>query len=164
MAAPHGTSGFRPFDPASDLPAFDARYDEVGVHASCVALGDAGVLIRGASGSGKSRLCALLLAEGGRLVADDRVILDADDRAITAAAPRALRGLLALRPDRLLHVPYRKRVRLELVVDLTATTAGTSAIRSTMLCGRPLARIRLDPAMPHASARVRQTLTELADG
>ena len=51
------------------------------VHASCVLIGEQGVLIRGASGSGKSRLALLLMHQARRhnrfsaLVSDDRTAL-----------------------------------------------------------------------------------------
>ena len=40
------------------------------VHASCVQIGDAGVLLRGASASGKSDLALRLIDAGARMVAD----------------------------------------------------------------------------------------------
>ena len=53
------------------------------IHAGCVLVGEAGLLIRGASGSGKSALArevvSLALGTGrfGRLVSDDRTRLEA---------------------------------------------------------------------------------------
>jgi len=43
------------------------------IHASCVAVDGKGLLITGASGSGKSALALQLMAFGAHLIADDRV-------------------------------------------------------------------------------------------
>lgn len=75
----------------------------VTAHATCVVLGEAGVLIRGASGAGKSSL-ALALLERARLagrfaalVADDRVRLERHhDRLVARPHPR-LAGLIEVR-------------------------------------------------------------------
>ena len=66
------------------------------IHASAVAVGSTGVLIRGRSGSGKSALVLGLLdrdPDATRLVADDRVILSREDDRIVAAPPPALAGM-----------------------------------------------------------------------
>ena len=57
------------------------------VHASCVTVQGRGVLITGASGSGKSALALSLMALGADLVADDRVILSLDRGRVMASAP-----------------------------------------------------------------------------
>lgn len=66
-------------------------------HAGLIALrhgGDwRGVLIEGPSGSGKSDLALRALAEGFRLVADDRVLVWASGGATFGRAPDALAGL-----------------------------------------------------------------------
>ncbi|WP_040850329.1 HPr kinase/phosphorylase, partial [Nitrospirillum viridazoti] len=69
------------------------------VHATCVSVGGAGVLLRGASGSGKSDLALRLVDAGALLVADDQVALAADPTAtlLTATAPERLAGLIEVR-------------------------------------------------------------------
>ena len=57
------------------------------VHATCVALDGAGVLLRGPSGSGKSDLALRLIDGGARLVADDQVALSAEAGRLVARAP-----------------------------------------------------------------------------
>ena len=50
------------------------------LHATAVAVAGRGLLIRGASGSGKSGLALEMMARGAQLVSDDRVIVsDRDD-------------------------------------------------------------------------------------
>ncbi|MGE0650627.1 MAG: HPr kinase/phosphorylase [Alphaproteobacteria bacterium] len=67
------------------------------IHATCIALGEIGVLLRGPSGSGKSDLALRLIDSGARLVADDRVCLARRDGRVVASAPAPLRGLIEVR-------------------------------------------------------------------
>lgn len=57
----------------------------------------AGVLIEGASGSGKSDLALRALDHGFRLVADDRVLVWRCDGRLFGRSPAPLRGLLEAR-------------------------------------------------------------------
>ncbi len=56
-----------------------------------------GVLIEGPSGSGKSDLALRALAQGWRLVADDRTLLWVSEGRLFGRAPDALLGLLEAR-------------------------------------------------------------------
>jgi serine kinase of HPr protein (carbohydrate metabolism regulator) len=56
-----------------------------------------GVLIEGASGSGKSDLALKALAQGWFLVADDRTLVWADDGRLWGRAPDSLAGLIEAR-------------------------------------------------------------------
>lgn len=87
-------------------------------HASCVALGEAGILILGRPGSGKSSLALELIALGAKLVADDQVELYAEDTGFYARAPVVLQGLLEARKVGLLQVGFTERALVRLVVDL----------------------------------------------
>ena len=95
------------------------------VHASCVVIGEAGVLIRGPSGAGKSTLARRLidaaLARGifARLVADDRVLLSLASGRIVARAHEAVRDLIEIRGLGLAAVSGEHAAVLRLVVDLT---------------------------------------------
>ena len=64
------------------------------VRGSCVAIDGAGVLLRGASGSGKSDLALRLVMDGGTLVSDDYTEITVAEGRLRAAAPEILRGLL----------------------------------------------------------------------
>lgn len=61
--------------------------DSVTLHASAVALGENGLLITGASGTGKSALALELMAHGARLVADDQVSATRQGGQITVGPP-----------------------------------------------------------------------------
>jgi HPr kinase/phosphorylase len=97
------------------------------VHASCVLVGARALLIRGPSGSGKSRLALELIqaADAGdlcfaRLVADDRVHLTAAGGRLLARPAASLVGLIEVRGTGLLHLPYEPCAVIGLVVDLGA--------------------------------------------
>jgi HPr kinase/phosphorylase len=93
------------------------------LHASCVALGAAGILLTGGPGSGKSTEALRLIALGAELVADDQVILTAGPKGIVAAPPEATAGLIEARGVGLLRMPFRSEVQLSLVVDLDTIEA-----------------------------------------
>ncbi|GBR03074.1 HPr kinase/phosphorylase [Acetobacter oeni] len=86
------------------------------LHASCAARGEAGVLLLGAPGAGKSSLLLRLLTRGYDLVADDRVEL----RDGLASAPLALRGLIEVRGWGIVQRSFRQSARPVLAVQLVA--------------------------------------------
>ena len=100
------------------------------IHASAVLVGAKAVLIRGPSGSGKSRLALALLqaAQAGhlrfaRLVADDRAQVEAVHGRVLVRPAAALSGLLEMRGlgiDRLQAEPV---AAVGWVVDLAAEDA-----------------------------------------
>jgi HPr kinase/phosphorylase len=99
------------------------------IHASAVLLGARAVLIRGPSGSGKSRLAyELISAAGGalrfaRLVADDRAEVEpAAGRLLVRPAP-ALAGLIEVRGLGIRRLPHEPIAVVGLVVDLGAADA-----------------------------------------
>lgn len=108
------------------------------IHASCVLVGEQGVLIRGASGTGKSQLAFALIMAGRTglipptlLVADDRVVLErrADrqssgggDRLVAFTLPQ-LAGLIEIRGVGIRRLPYAAQATIALVVDLGAGDA-----------------------------------------
>ncbi len=102
-------------------------------HGSVVALGEKGLLLRGPSGAGKSALTLALLArfetlgDFARLVADDRVRLDALGGRLVASPHPAIAGVLEIRGAGLLRLPYENCCILQGVVDVAAP--GTSPPR-----------------------------------
>ena len=91
------------------------------LHASCVAIGPRGVLIVGASGSGKSALALHLIAYGAELIADDQTQIALQDQQLIATCPPQLSGLIEARGLGLLHSPPRASAALAFVVDLDQT-------------------------------------------
>jgi HPr kinase/phosphorylase len=89
------------------------------VHASCVALGKAGLLIRGPSGSGKSDLVLRLIdADDAKLVADDQVELEFREDGLYANPPPSLAGRLEIRGQGIVELAYLAGVKIAVVVDL----------------------------------------------
>ncbi|BAQ44069.1 MULTISPECIES: HPr kinase/phosphorylase [Methylobacterium] len=95
------------------------------VHASCVVVGEDGILVRGEAGSGKSTLARDLLDLGARygmfaaLVGDDRVVLTYRHGRLVAAPHPALAGLVEVRGLGLQAVDATApSAILRLVVDL----------------------------------------------
>jgi HPr kinase/phosphorylase len=97
------------------------------VHASAVLVGARAVLIRGPSGSGKSRLALELIesARSGsllfaRLVGDDRVHLQAAGGRLLVRSVDSQAGLIEVRGVGILRHPYEPSAVVCLVVDLGA--------------------------------------------
>jgi HPr kinase/phosphorylase len=100
-------------------------------HATAILAGPRALLIRGPSGSGKSHLAWRLIEAArtgslafARLVADDRVALTAVNGRLIAAAPHKIAGLLELRGEGIVRVPYEPMAIIGLVVDLASDDAG----------------------------------------
>lgn len=113
------------------------------IHGTAVAVGDRGVLITGAPGTGKSGLALEMIALGARLVADDAVLVAARDGVLTARAPDAIAGRIEARGIGLLRLPAHGPAGLALHVDLdTAETARLPAPHHLHLAGLPLRSLR----------------------
>ncbi len=121
------------------------------IHASAVLVGARAVLIRGPSGSGKSRLCLALVqaAQVGRLrfarlVADDRAYVEAVHGRLLVRAPAALDGLLEVRGSGILPIASEPVAVVGWVVDLAAEDAARlpeKAARETEIKGVRLPRL-----------------------
>lgn len=95
-----------------------ADQDRACVHASCVAVRGAGLLIAGGSGAGKSALALQMMALGAQMVADDRVELTVQGTRLIADAVPPLCGLIEARGIGLLRADAAGPVPLAYVVDL----------------------------------------------
>ena len=100
------------------------------VHASAVLVGNRAVLIRGPSGSGKSRLAFDLILAGRSgqippavLVGDDRVHLEANQGQIMVRPAPELAGLIEIRGLGIRRCGFIAEAVLGLVVDLSAADA-----------------------------------------
>ncbi|UWR26883.1 HPr kinase/phosphatase C-terminal domain-containing protein [Sulfitobacter sp. S223] len=88
------------------------------LHGTCVDVAGKGVLITGASGSGKSSLALQLMALGAALVSDDRTRLTLESGRIRAAPPPSIAGLIEARGVGILHTGHTKQTLVHLVVDM----------------------------------------------
>ena len=100
---------------------------QVTVHASAVLVGDRAVLIRGPSGSGKSRLAFDLILAGRAgqipaavLVGDDRVYLQVAQGQLIVRPARELAGLIEIRGLGIRRCDFVEQAAVGLVVDLSA--------------------------------------------
>ncbi len=114
------------------------------VHASAVKVGSRAVLIRGPSGSGKSRLAFELILAGRSgqlppavLVADDRVRLDTGAGQLLVRAVAELAGLIEVRGLGIRRCDFVEQAEVGLVIDLAADDAGRlpppEALRTSIL-------------------------------
>jgi HPr kinase/phosphorylase len=133
----------------------------VQIHASCVALAGAGVLLRGRPGAGKSDLALRLVDGGGALVADDLCEIRRQGDRLLADLPAAVdpgfRGRIELRGIGFLTLPYAGPTPLALVADLESGTRdepGESG-REAVYLGVALPLIVLDPFQVSAVAKLR---------
>jgi hypothetical protein len=125
------------------------------LHASCVVVRESGILIRGASGAGKSNFASLLLAQAraqgefAAWVADDRVVVTPRGHRLIGAPHRMIAGRFEARGVGILAEPHEPRAVLCLVVDLEeaieryperseliATVAGVALRRLPLVAGR----------------------------
>lgn len=136
-----------------------SRTGDTRVHASCVAIQGRGVLLLGASGSGKSDLALRLIDGGGTLVADDQVLVTRRADALVAWPPEGLAGLLEVRGVGILKLPFCAAVPLRLMVEL-AESCGPRLPPAAfyVLLGIELPCVRLDPTRPSAAAIIRMAL------
>ena len=130
------------------------------LHASAVLLGARAVLIRGPSGSGKSKLALALIESAGtdgrlpfaRLVADDRTHVEAVHGRLVARAPEELAGLIEVRGLGVRRLPYERAGVVDLVVDLAANDA--DRMPGPEQCEAEIVGVRLPrlPVAPMADA------------
>jgi serine kinase of HPr protein (carbohydrate metabolism regulator) len=99
-------------------------------HASAVLVGAKAVLIRGPSGSGKSRLAWNLVtaaAQGlipfARLVADDRAYLESRSGRLLVRPAQTLAGMIEIHGIGIQRIEYEALAVVGLVVDLGAADA-----------------------------------------
>ncbi|MGL4729457.1 MAG: HPr kinase/phosphorylase [Bosea sp. (in: a-proteobacteria)] len=93
------------------------------LHASAVVIGEAGILIRGASGAGKTQLALALISEAARagqfarLVGDDRVDVSAAGQRLVVRPHPAIAGHVERRGLGLAPMDHVDAATLRLVVD-----------------------------------------------
>ena len=144
------------------------------IHASTVLIGEHAVVLRGASGAGKSALALSLIVEARRrrrfacLVADDRVRLtSAGGRLIVAPHP-AIAGHVERRFVGIATMPHEARAVARLVVDLESDAPGIARLPDsghgwTMLAGVRLRRLILPVSYAGAVDAILHTLLDSAE-
>lgn len=93
-------------------------------HASSVAFNGRAVVMKGASGTGKSSLALQLMALGGTLIADDQTLVLRGADCIWAKKPRTLPALIEARGLGLLPTALAEPTPVALILDMdTVETA-----------------------------------------
>jgi serine kinase of HPr protein (carbohydrate metabolism regulator) len=88
------------------------------VRGTAVSIAGRGVLLRGASGAGKSDLALRLIDRGATLVSDDYCEVRTEAGRLVARAPATIAGKVEMRGIAILDVPSTADVPLCLVVEL----------------------------------------------
>lgn len=130
------------------------------IHGCALVLGEQGLLIRGASGAGKSSLVLALIeaaaARGlfARLVADDRVQLAVAGGRLLAAPHPAIAGQIEERGRGIRSQLHEQAVRITLIVDLVEVAERLPEAKQTQteLGGISLPRLSLPSSLPSESA------------
>ena len=130
------------------------------LHASCIAIDGRGVLLTGASGSGKSDLALRLIDRGATLVADDGIVVEARDGRLHARAGPNIDGQLEVRGLGILAFPAFDEVPLALVIalDQPVPRMPDELLPVRVIEGLTLPTIALDPFEASAPVKVEKAL------
>lgn len=133
------------------------------LHGNCAALAGEGVLFLAPPGGGKSDLLLRLLGQGWDLVADDQVMLEADQGMLRASPPMALAGRMEVFGLGLLAGLAWRAAVLRLVVRLLpqAEIPRLPAPEAWTALGLTLPVLRLNGAAPAAPDLLRRALDVL---
>lgn len=99
--------------------------EHVSIHANALVIGETGLLLRGPSGSGKSALSLELIAlarlrgDFGRLIADDRVLIESRNGRLLARPHPDIAGMIEARGMGILSLPHESGGVIHGLVDLT---------------------------------------------
>jgi serine kinase of HPr protein (carbohydrate metabolism regulator) len=135
------------------------------VHGTAVAIEGRAVLLRGASGSGKSDLALRLIDAGARLVADDQTELARVGERILVRPPASIVGLIEVRGIGILRLDPLMEAPLALLADLVQpeTVERLPMPRLEPVLGLDLPLIALAPFEASAQAKLRLALRVYAE-
>jgi HPr kinase/phosphorylase len=130
------------------------------LHATAIAIAGHAVLLRGASGAGKSDLGLRLIDAGARLIADDQSELFRRSDRVIVRAPATIAGLLEVRGIGIFRLDAVAEAPVALLVDLVPaeTLERLPARQSETILGLTLPRIALAPFEAAAAAKLRLAL------
>lgn len=135
------------------------------IHASCVAIDGAAVLIEGRSGAGKSDLALRLIDRGATLVSDDYTLLVRKGQTLLAHPPANLAGRIEVRGIGIVEMPHLADVAVKLLVAIVeAPPRMPAAGRLRRIAGVELREIALPSLEPSAPVKVELALRQRAVG
>ncbi|HMB75162.1 MAG TPA: RNase adapter RapZ [Kiloniellaceae bacterium] len=132
------------------------------LHGTAVAYNGVAVLLRGASGTGKSDLALRLIDAGWVLVSDDQTVLEARDGRLMARAPATISGKIEVRGLGLRDVPALSEAPVAMMVDLVeaAKIERMPEPQDEEVCGVAVRCFAVDPFAVSAVAKVRHALQD----
>jgi serine kinase of HPr protein (carbohydrate metabolism regulator) len=130
------------------------------VHATAVAIDGKAVLLRGASGAGKSDLGLRLIDAGACLIADDQSELRRVDGSILVWAPDTILGLIEVRGLGIVRLAPLSDVPLALIADLVPPNQVERhpLARNESIFGIDVPVVAIAPFEASASAKLRAAL------
>jgi HPr kinase/phosphorylase len=134
------------------------------LHATCVAIKGTGIVIRGASGSGKSDLALRLIDDGADLVCDDYCEVTAEAGRLIAAVPEAIAGKIEVRGYGIVDLAHIPKAPVGLVADLLpeAEIERMPDEPVTVIEGITLPRLFVSAFAASAPAKIRAILRHVA--
>lgn len=125
------------------------------IHATSVVFKGKGLLIKGASGSGKTDLALRIIHVGGLLVADDYTQLQVEGKELIATPPPTIKGMIEIRGVGVTQVPCCARAPIDWVINLVASEPERMPEASTeTLMGVTLPSLALYPFTASAVAKL----------
>lgn len=132
------------------------------LHATCIAIGDAGVVIVGRSGTGKSDLALRLIDRGAMLVSDDSTHLVRRGEHVIATAPDTIRGKMEMPGVGIVVMQNKQDVEVRLIIDLDEPPMRMPLWTDTRsLAGVDIPVIALDGREPSAPIKVEHALVKV---
>lgn len=129
------------------------------IHASCVAIGGAAVLIEGRSGAGKSDLALRLIDRGAVLVSDDYTMLMRKGGKLLARAPANLAGKIEVRGIGIIEMPHVEDIPVALIVAIVESPPRMpGAGRKRAIAGVEIREIALPALEPGSPVKVELAL------
>lgn len=144
----------------SGIAGQDSLADAVSFEASCVALGDAGILLLGEPGVGKSDLALRLIDRGAMLVADGQVIVRREDGVLVAGTTPANQGRMKIHGMTEVELPVMVDAPLKLVVAV-ATNPPQGMPEAFECLGVSVPVVAVNPKEVSADVRIRAMLWNL---
>ncbi len=118
--------------------------DMTQLHANCVAFDGHGILVRGASGSGKSDLSLRLISRGGYLVSDDRTNISLQNGVLVASAPDEIAGLMEIRGFGIVKgIAHCRHAEIRVIADLVEPNSNDIIDRMPELANDTLCGVSL---------------------
>ena len=131
------------------------------LHATCVAIKGHGVLLIGASGSGKSDLALRLIDRGAILIGDDGVVIEARGDRLYASPGPNIEGQIEVRGLGILEIPFAVGTPLTLGValDQPVPRMPDEMLPTRLIEGLSLSIIALDAFQASAPLKVEKALS-----